>query len=88
MQNPVKNLQEKKLISGNSDGGRSYKRFRNLVQYGLESGDRAVVHETLISVPILFPPDFVTRYGSKVIGVPTKVKLSVDYHHFVLNYLI
>ena len=44
----------------------SLKLFRNIVQYGLESGDKSVVHETLISIPILFPPDFDTRYGSKV----------------------
>ena len=43
-----------------------FKLFRSIVQYGLESGDKSVVHETLISIPILFPPDFDTKYGSKV----------------------
>jgi hypothetical protein len=41
--------------------------FRHLVQYGLESSSRAVLKEALISIPILFPPDFDSRYGSKVI---------------------
>ena len=38
---------------------------RCIVNHGLESSDRRVVHETLISVPILFPPDFDSRYGNK-----------------------
>jgi len=39
--------------------------IRCIVNHGLESSDRRVVHETLISVPILFPPDFDSRYGNK-----------------------
>ena len=39
--------------------------FRCIVNHGLESGESRVVHETLISVPILFPPDFDSRYGNK-----------------------
>ena len=39
--------------------------FRCIVTHGLESEDAKVVHETLISVPILFPPDFDSRYGNK-----------------------
>ena len=42
--------------------------FRNIVQYGLDSSaGTAVAHETILSIPILFPPDFDTRYGTKVI---------------------
>ena len=38
---------------------------RCIVSHGLESGHGKVVHETLISIPILFPPDFDSRYGNK-----------------------
>lgn len=36
--------------------------LRALVQYGLESPDPRVVHETLVSMPMIFPPDFDTRF--------------------------
>ena len=39
--------------------------FRCIVNHGLESADKRVVHETLVSIPILFPPDFDSRYGNK-----------------------
>ena len=35
--------------------------LRGIVQYGLEHSDSRVVHETLISLPLIFPPDFDTR---------------------------
>ena len=37
--------------------------LRYIVQYGLEAQDRSIVHETLVSIPILFPPDFDSRWG-------------------------
>ena len=36
--------------------------LRALVQYGLESADHRVVQETILAIPIIFPPDFDTRY--------------------------
>ena len=39
--------------------------IRCIVNHGLESSETRVIHETLISVPILFPPDFDSRYGNK-----------------------
>lgn len=36
--------------------------LKAIVTYGLENPDKDIVHETLISVPLLFPEDFDDRY--------------------------